>query len=282
MSRSEFAEWARGLHALEALELPDDSDDLLFQTIEKPDNGFPIGWFPLPERYVKGVVEVHVHLGRVEIGVLDPHPRDFCLVLKWPESGLAHEMPAIAESLEINEADVSDGEIDCAVLVSVREFLKDREGIAQGFRLPTEPRLQTLESCRVAWPDSHDLLSRVLPVARIGDYRETYVVPWRGPGDPTFGSRSTLGIGHLPDKLVECRPEIVHHVPDDDAPFDGWGRSVYVDPEDVFAGLVVWLERHRVSIALVESLDVRCEFSQVLVRSIDLQPSTRKATEHEA
>jgi hypothetical protein len=150
-----------------------------------------------------------------------------------------------------------------AVLVDVREFIENPEGVA-GIVLPSVVWLQPLDFCLRAIRDVPDSpLATPKSVAILG-HRKLHLL-----GD-VFGERTALfGNGERINETVEGGTEIVKAVADDEAKVGRW-RAKGIDPESVLASLRVEFDVDAVRVSSQPPLDFDFQAFHVLECPIQL------------
>lgn len=225
----------------------------------------------LVELYVRGNFRVHVHIGirgRLDEGEVGY----WCAVFEALPSVDVHvvevETPHVAKSESLHGEHGANG-LDDSVLIGVVNVVKQPQEV--GFRLvPSTVRLKPLDECFLTRGEVLDESTSVVPITIRGggDGKGCSVVRRRG-----------LQQRQLPNELVESRPQIVHDIPDDDAPV--LGRVVKnLGPKDALLGLTVVIRDHSVGVSVDESLNSFLKGFEVHIRPANLESRAIEGVAH--
>jgi hypothetical protein len=255
-------------------------------------NPRPVGWRPLSERYVEGHARIHVHLGQRYAGHANLlHPTHLCATFKWPHIPHGHHFELNVRragerwlenpTLHTNE-ESRKGHM--AMLVDVPKFVKHPKGVSGV--LPTVKGLQRLQVCRQVIADAPEFSRSCLApgdkVARgvrrrgVEFNREGDVSPFSARLAPRDdGGRSVpIDESELPNQVVQGGAEVVHDVPDDDAPLGNRWLPQGFSVDDYLACIEVVIRFNSVRVAIHEPLYPFAKVNQVLFCPTELGPTS--------
>lgn len=257
-----------------ALNVPSDAG-------ERSENIPVAGGASIAERYKRGSLEVHVHVGFGEVEV-----PDLCAVFKRSRlnpSALDDadiELPSAGASLAPRLADSvgkRPDEAQALVPIYAGKLIENPKPIL--IWVPTLVRLQLLDSCACLCPDLVDFVhpaSEAVPARGLrGGLEESSLVAVDGEVDRSLELSSEFGGPESPNEMIEGTSHVLEGIPDDDAP--KLRRLLeHLSVEDVLAEVSIWFMDNSVGFSGGESSKLVAEYVQVLTRPNELEAGTHE------
>lgn len=200
----------------------DDSLDRIKESLQKVRNNLALASLPFPERYHRGKLDVHIHLGVRVVGprvVYTPHS---CILLEGDRPSDTEGPRSRVLARKSNCVVGNAHEQDCPVLVDVREFAQETQQIID---CPSTVRLIPLDECecfRVNAPIDGDVSGVPLVVEPRTEERESSLV----------GGAVPHSTDELPGEMVEGSADVLDAVAYDEG---GFGRDSFHGVDQEFA-----------------------------------------------
>jgi hypothetical protein len=225
-----------------------DIGHFLLQVVHGPKYGRALHERSIIENYLKGVLEVHLHLVVTRIGP-DTEPYEFCAAFYslvrmnrdvfHISSFVRHGYLALSQH---HAADMKE-----AVLVDAREFMQDEQLALRIGRIPSGVRLQRLDECQTRPLDSSQLIEPApttpgsITLSICEDRKLRVLI-----GPPPIVDHQ------LVDHMVKGAPKVVQGLAQNDRDherrLDSPDLSMSgLDENDAFLRLIVYLRRENVS-----------------------------------
>ena len=269
-------------------ERPEQRDDVANTRVHLPKRSpkaSAVGWWPLCEGYVEAetavFVQVLLDLSKTGSGNLKPLQHDYYLaIFDWPLDILDSLRPQARKHIRKNATKSRDFRVELKsdptedkrygpMLVPVPEFSQEPKRVPIGLSLPRRERLYVPKGepqVRI----NAATAGRIASAPGLDVDREAHPAPPAVVRQRVFGESSLPLDGERPNKLIKCRPEVVHGISDDDTEFDRWRLMEDVDTQRYLSPLRPWLGFETIGICVEEPLYSALKFVDVGFCSADL------------
>jgi hypothetical protein len=208
------------------------------------------------ERYAELEIELHIHFSAWVVAE-STETEQFCATYHRSRLPLRSDSEA-SVTADVGSFEREKRQVGQAVLVDIREFVKNPQGVTGGVIWPSIVWLQPLDFCLCAIRDVPDSPLATPKALAILGHRELHL-----PSDVLGKRMSLFSNSKRINEAVEGGTEVVQTLADDETKLDRW-RVKGVDPESVLASLRVEFDVDAIRIASQPPLDFDFQAFNVL------------------